>query len=129
MIRIFVKGLKNANTLTACVYEKGPQTLVDAISEVQKLQAAQQLTATLLPSSTVNVMSNKGDQCFPVPRVMPHHHCLNVCCFECDEYGHIAVNCPDRIPPSGTPACHKRQSSHKASCHINFSIPLGQAQA
>ena len=25
--RIFVKGLKNAHTFAACVYEKGPQTL------------------------------------------------------------------------------------------------------
>ena len=40
-IMIFVKGLKNAHTLAACVYEKGPQTLADAISEVEKLQAAQ----------------------------------------------------------------------------------------
>ena len=63
-IWIFVKGLKNAHTLAACVYEKGPQTLSDAISEVEKLQAAQQLTTTLLPSSTVNMMSNEGDQCF-----------------------------------------------------------------
>ena len=28
--------------------------------------------------------------------------------FECDEYGHIAVDCPDRIPPSGTAAHHRR---------------------
>ena len=60
-IRIFIKGLKNTQTLAAHVYEKEPQTLADAISEVEKLQAAQQLTATLLPSSTVKVMSNKGD--------------------------------------------------------------------
>ena len=50
-IEIFVKGLKNAHTLAACIYEKGPQTLKDTINEVEKLQAAQQLTATLLPSS------------------------------------------------------------------------------
>ena len=60
-IRIFVKGLKNVHALTTHVYEKGPQTLADAISKVEKLQAAQQLTVTLLPSSTVNVMSNKED--------------------------------------------------------------------
>ena len=73
----------------------------------------QQLTATLLPSSTVNVMSNKGDQCFQCQE-LGHitHHCPNVCCFECIEYGHIAVDCPDRIPPSGMPACHKRQHSN-----------------
>ena len=72
-IRIFIKGLRNAQTLAAQVYEKGPQTLADAISEVEKLQAAQQLTATLIPSSTVNVMSHKEDRCF-----------------QCHESGHIA---------------------------------------
>ena len=60
-IRIFVKGLKNTHTLATQVYEKGPQILADAISEVEKLQAAQQLMATLLPSSTVNVMSHEED--------------------------------------------------------------------
>ena len=60
-IRIFVKGLKNAHALAAHVCQKGPQTLDDTISKVEKLQAAQQLTATLLPSSTVNVMSNEED--------------------------------------------------------------------
>ena len=82
-VRIFVKGLKNAHTIAACVYEKGLQTLADTISEVEKLQAAQQLTATLLPSSTVNVMSNEGDQCFQCQE-LGHitHHCRNVHCFE-----------------------------------------------
>ena len=111
-IQIFVKGLKNAHTLAAHVYEKGPQTLADAISAVEKLQAAQQLTATLLPSSTVNVMSNEEDQCFQCQE-LGHitFHCLNVCCFQCNKYGHIAVDCPDRIPPPGMSACHKRQHS------------------
>ena len=43
-IRIF-KGLKNAHTIATQVYEKGPQTLTDVTSEVEKLQAAQQLTS------------------------------------------------------------------------------------
>ena len=77
IIRIFVKRLKNAHTLGAQIYEKGPQTLADAISEVEKLQAAQQLTATLIPSSTVNVMSHKEDHCF-----------------QCQESDHIAHHCP-----------------------------------
>ena len=55
-IQIFIKGLKNTHTLVTWVYEKGPQMLADAISKVEKLQAVQQLTTTLLPSSTVNVM-------------------------------------------------------------------------
>ena len=39
-IRIYIKGLKNAHTLAAKVYEKGPQSLTDTIKEVEKLQAA-----------------------------------------------------------------------------------------
>ena len=94
MIWIFLKGLKNTHMLAAHVYGKGPQTLADAISEVEKLQAAQQLTASLLPSSTVNVMSNEGDQCFQCQE-LGHIacHCPNVCCFECNEYDHIAADC------------------------------------
>ena len=75
-IRIFVKGLENAHTLAACVYEKGPQTLADTITEVEKHQAVQQLTATLLPSSTVNVMSNEGDECFQCQELGPHLHII-----------------------------------------------------
>ena len=71
-IRIFVKGLRDAHTLAATIYEKGPQTLTDAICKVEKLQVAQQHTATLIPSSTVNVMPNEED-----------------CCFQCQKAGHI----------------------------------------
>ena len=56
-----MKGLNNAHTLATQVYEKGPQTLADGISKVEKLQAVQQLSATLLPSSAVNVMSHEED--------------------------------------------------------------------
>ena len=108
-IRIFFKGLRNTHTLAACVYEKGPQTLTDAINAVEKLQAAQQLTPTLLPSSTINAMTNEGDQCFQCQK-LGHiaHNCPNVHCFECDEYAHIEADCLDRIPPSSTPACHRK---------------------
>ena len=34
-IRIFIKGLRNAQMPAIQVYEKGPQTLADAISEVK----------------------------------------------------------------------------------------------
>ena len=44
-IRIFIKGLKNAHCLTTHIYDKGPQTLSDAISKVEKLNAVQKLTA------------------------------------------------------------------------------------
>ena len=45
----FLKGLKNAHTIATRIYEKGPQNLADTIKEVEKLQAAQQITSTLLP--------------------------------------------------------------------------------
>ena len=37
-IWIFVKVLKNALTLAACVHKKGPQTLADTISEVKNFR-------------------------------------------------------------------------------------------
>ena len=76
-IRIFLKGLKNAHTIATRVYEKGPQTLTEAIKEVEKLQAAQQITSTLLPASLVNTMSSDNDRCF-----------------QCQEIGHMACYCP-----------------------------------
>ena len=75
-IIISIKGLKNAHTLATRVYEKGPQSLADAIKEVEKLQAAQQLTSTLLASSSVNTMSSNEGKCF-----------------QCQESGHMACYC------------------------------------
>ena len=71
-IRIFLKGLKNAHTIVTKVYEKGPQTLSEAIKEVEKLQAAQQITSTLLPTSSVNTMSSDNDRCFQCQEVESH---------------------------------------------------------
>ena len=76
-IRIFLKGLRNAHTIATKVYEKGPQNLADAIKEVEKLQAAQQITSTLLPTSSVNTMSSDNDRCF-----------------QCQETSHMACYCP-----------------------------------
>ena len=78
-IRIFVKGLKNVHTLAAHIIEKGPQILKDAISEVEKLQAAQQLTATLLPSSTVNVMAMREINAFSVRNWATPHIIFLMC--------------------------------------------------
>ena len=103
-IWIFIKGLKKcSHALASNIYKKGSQTLADAISEVEKLQAAQQLTATLLPSSTVNVMSSEDDKCFQCQE-LGHMACHfpHIQCFDCDGYSHIAADCPDKIPPSGT---------------------------
>ena len=108
-IRIFVKGLKNAHSLATCIYVKGPQTLTDAISAVEKLNATQQLMAMFILPSTVNVMSNEEDCCFQCQE--PGHiiqHCPHIRCYECNEYGHIIMDCLHRISPSGTPATHHK---------------------
>ena len=85
-IRIFIKGLKNAHTLATRVYEKGPQSLADAIGEVEKFQAALQLMSTLLPSSSVNTMSSDDDKCFQCHE-MGHMacYCPHIRCFDCDD--------------------------------------------
>ena len=92
--------------------------------EVEKLLAAQQLTAALLPSSTVNIMSSDDDKCFQCHEsVHMACHCPCIKCFDCDKYGHVTADCPDQIPPSGTPVQHRnhhssmRHSTRSTSCH------------
>ena len=114
-IRIFLKGLKNAHTIATKVYEKGPQTLSEAIKEVEKLQAAQQITSTLLPTSLVNTMSSDNDRCFQCQEIGHMAcYCLHIWCYDCDNYGHIAMDCPDKIPPSGTPAHHGTNNNDRS---------------
>ena len=111
-IRIFIKWLKNPHSLATHICEKEPQTLMDAISEVEKLNAAQQFTAIIIPLSKVNVVSNNEDCCFQCQE--SGHitwHCAHIWYYECNAYGHIVMDCPYRIPPSGTPATHHK--SHK----------------
>ena len=132
-IRIFLKGLKTAHTIATKVYKKGPQTLADTIKEVEKLQAAQQITSTLLPTSLVNIMSTDNDKCFQCQETGHMAcYCPHIRCFDCDSYGHVALDCPDKIPPSGTPACcrdhttsrHDRSSSrhhsHTRCSHCDY---------
>ena len=115
IIWIFIKSLKNAHSLATCIYEKGPQMLSNAISKVKNLNAMQQLTATITPPSMVNMMSNDEDCCF---QCQEHGHiarnCPNIRYFECDEYGHIVMDCPHRIPPLGTAPKHDQSKPHKS---------------
>ena len=112
-IRIFLKGLKNAHTLATKVYKKGPQSLADTIKEVEKLQAAQQITSTLIPTSSVNTMSSDNDKCFQCQETGHMAcYCPHIKCFDCNNYGHVAADCPDKILPSGTPAhCRDNNTS------------------
>ena len=38
-------------------------------------------------------------------------HCPKIRCFNCNEYGHVAADCLDKIPPSGTPAHYGKYHS------------------
>ena len=120
-IRIFIKGLRNAHSLATCIYEKGPQMLSDAISKVEKLNAVQQLTATITPPSTVNMMSNE-DRCI---QCQGHGHiarnCPNIRCFECHEYSHVVMDYPHKIPPLGTQGKHHQSKLHRGHHAISSS--------
>ena len=107
--------------LAARIYKRDWQTSKEAITEREKLNAAQQLTTTILPSSMVNMVSKEDDQCFQCQE--PGHitwHCPHIRCHECKEYRHIVMDCTNKISPSGTPAQH-----HKAQ-HTETATP-GQA--
>ena len=97
-IRIFVKGLKNAHSLAKCIDEKEPQMFTDTISEVEKHNTAHQLTAMIILPFMVNVMSHE-DHCFQCQE-QGHlaQNCPHIRCYECDEYGHIVMDCPQKIP-------------------------------
>ena len=114
-IRIFIKGLRNVHRLATCIYEKGPQTLNNAISVVEKLNAVQQLPATSTPPSMVNMMTNDEDRC---SQYQEHghnaRHCPNIRCFDCDEYSHIVIDWPHKIPPLVMPAKHCQPRLHKS---------------
>ena len=56
-IHIFIMGLQDAHNITANVYKKDPQALLEVIKLVEKLTMAEQVTATL-PPPLVNIMSN-----------------------------------------------------------------------
>ena len=81
----------------------------------KKLNAVKQLTAMITPPSTVNMMSNDEDHCFQCQE-QGHiaRNCPNIRCFKCDEYGYIVMDCPHRIPPLGTLAKHHQPKSHKS---------------
>ena len=94
-IRIFLKGLKNAHSIATKVYEKGPQTLTKAIKEVEKLQAAQQITSTLLSASSVNTMSSNNNRCFQCQEIgHMAGYCPHIWCYDCNNYGHVAMGLP-----------------------------------
>ena len=69
--------------------------------------------STLLPTSLVNTMSSDNDKSFQCQETgHMAHYCPPIRCFNCDRYGYVATDCPDKIPPSGTPAHHRNNTTN-----------------
>ena len=64
---------------------------MESIKEVEKLQAAQQITSTLLPTLSVNTMSGDNDRCFNVNKLAIWHAIAPI-------YGATTVIITDMLP-------------------------------
>ena len=61
-IRIFLKGLINSSRITPSVYEKGPTTIEDAISIVEKISSAQRIVVSFSQNHQVSMMKERMQQ-------------------------------------------------------------------
>ena len=121
-IRIFLKGLINSSRITPSVYKKGPTTIEDAISIVEKISSAQCITASFSQNHQISMMK-RGRNEHHAPEhhhALTHHQPINqdcsncgqlghpwftcpcIICDGCNQCGHIYRHCWERIPPSGT---------------------------
>ena len=55
-IRIFLKGLINSSKIAPGVYEKGPNTIKDAISIVEKISSAQCIAASFSQNHQISMI-------------------------------------------------------------------------
>ena len=125
-IRIFLKGLINSSKIAPGVYEKGPETIEDAISIVEKISSAQCIAASFSQNHQISMMK-RGSTNHHTPNQdcsncgqsgHPWFTCPRIICDGCNQYGHIYRHCWDRIPPSGTaspPGCH-HNNGKRLSC-------------
>ena len=59
-------------------------------------------------------MSSDNDRCFQCQETGHMAcYCPHIRCFDCNKYGHVAMDCPDKIPLSGTPACHRSNTTNR----------------
>ena len=121
-IRIFLKGLTNSSRIAPSVYEKGPTTIEDAISIVEKISSAQRIPASFSQNHRVRMMKRGcNEHHAPEQHHTQNHHqpidqdcsncgqlghpwftCPHIICDGCNQRGHIYRHCWERIPPSGT---------------------------
>ena len=131
-IRIFLKGLINSSRITPSVYEKGPTTIEDAISIVEKISSAQRIAASFSQNHQISMMKRGPNKHHaPNHHHAPTHHqtinqdcsncgqlghpwfsCPCIICNGCNQHGHIYRYCWDRIPPSGTSSPPENHHPH-----------------
>ena len=68
-VRIFLKGLINSSRIAPSVYKKGPTTIEDAISIVEKICSAQQIAASFSQSHQISMMKRGCNK-----QYTPEHH-------------------------------------------------------
>ena len=77
-IRIFLKGLVNSRRIAPGVYKKGPTTIEDTISIVEKISSAQRITASFSQNHQISMMK----------RGSTDHHTPSQDCSNCGQLGH-----------------------------------------
>ena len=70
--KIFLKGLINSSRIAPSVYKKGPTTIEDAISIVEKISSAQCIAASFSQNHQISMMK-RGCNKHHAPE---HHHAL-----------------------------------------------------
>ena len=83
-IRIFLKGLISSSKIAPGVYEKGPNTMEDAISIVEKISSAQCIAASFSQNHQISMMK----------RGSTDHHTPSQDCSNCGQLGHPWFTCP-----------------------------------
>ena len=137
-IRIFLKGLINSSRIAPSVYEKGPTTIEDTISIVEKISSAQRIAASFSQNHQISMMKRGcNEHHAPKHHHAPTHHqpinqdcsncgqighpwftCPRIICDGCNQRGHIYRHCWERIPPSGTssPPDNHHSRGRRPSC-------------
>ena len=68
-IRIFLKGLINSSRIAPSVYKKGPTTIEDAISIVEKISSAQRIAASFSQNHQISMMKRGRNEHHAKPRL------------------------------------------------------------
>ena len=97
-IYIFVKGLKMHTPSELKIYEKDTQTMSEVIRLVWKTQCS---TTTNSHTNTPMVsMKSNNDRCLVCGWTCHiDHQCPDEKCYGCDEFGHFAQDCTNKIAP------------------------------